>query len=694
MKFVHPEILWALSAISIPIIVHLFNFRKFKKVLFSNVAFLQEIQQETKSKSKLKHLLILASRILAITCLVFAFAQPIFPIEGLVASQGDKAVSIYIDNSFSMDSKGEVGTLLEISKKNAIELVEAHSSTDKFQILSNEFEGAQQRLISQDEAIAAIQKIEHTPSVRKLSEVYTRQVELLERAPQSNKIAFYLSDLQRNIADISAINEDTLVSWNMVPTYAQLSNNIAIDSAWFSSPLHQVNQPDELHIRLKNFGNDSKENVSLSVNVNGFQKGVTTVDLQPNSTIETELIITNNNVGVNAAEIKIDDYPITFDDTYYFSFNVTPSINMLEIRGTEIESSPIETLFEGDTYFKLTVQPDRNIEYSQFSQNNMIVLNGLEKISTGLKVELTKFVSSGGSLAIFPSENLDLQSYNDFLNPLSVPAYQGKMDFSGNPALETSTINYENELLRGVLKSSKNSNEKIDLPKTNRYFKIASGTSNNGTNILALQNGDPFFTATNFDGGKVYTSAVSVNRQSSSFTNHSFFPTLLIRAAELSINDLQLAYFLEKEQNILLRNVSLSGDQTFKLKQDQNAEEIIPEHRNNGGNTNLFIHNELSKAGQYNLLLADSMVSVLSFNFSRKESNTETYDIETVREQITESGLKSVRVIESSSNSIGKFAEEIDSSKKFWMTMIIWTLIFLAIEILLIKFFGSKKQPA
>ncbi len=115
MKFVHPEILWALGALAIPIIVHLFNFRRFKKVLFSNVAFLKEIQQETKSKSKLKHLLILIARLLALACIIFAFAQPYIPLNDNDLKAGDKAISIYIDNSFSTQAESEGTQILEIS---------------------------------------------------------------------------------------------------------------------------------------------------------------------------------------------------------------------------------------------------------------------------------------------------------------------------------------------------------------------------------------------------------------------------------------------------------------------------------------------------------------------------------------------------------------------------------------------------
>ena len=163
MKFVHPEILWALTALSIPIIVHLFNFRKFRKVQFSNVSFLREIRQETKSKSRLKHLLILFSRLLAVAAIVFAFAQPYFPRSDSSILPGDKAVSLYIDNSFSMEAQGEQGLLLELAKSKAIEVAAAYGATDRFQLLTNDFEGRHQRFVGRDEVVEMIQAVGFSP---------------------------------------------------------------------------------------------------------------------------------------------------------------------------------------------------------------------------------------------------------------------------------------------------------------------------------------------------------------------------------------------------------------------------------------------------------------------------------------------------------------------------------------------------
>src|ERR1700741_1709528 len=111
MSFLYPAFLFGLFALAIPVIIHLFNFRRFKKVYFTNVRFLKELKQETESKSKLKHLLILIARLLEVTCLVLVFAQPFIPLSDSRIKTGQKAVSVFIDNSFSMESVSKNGLL-------------------------------------------------------------------------------------------------------------------------------------------------------------------------------------------------------------------------------------------------------------------------------------------------------------------------------------------------------------------------------------------------------------------------------------------------------------------------------------------------------------------------------------------------------------------------------------------------------
>ncbi|WP_309597403.1 BatA domain-containing protein [Flavobacterium davisii] len=76
MQFKHPEILYFLFLLIIPVIVHLFQLRKFKKEYFTNVRFLKELIIQTRKSSKIKKYLLLATRLLLLATLILAFAQP------------------------------------------------------------------------------------------------------------------------------------------------------------------------------------------------------------------------------------------------------------------------------------------------------------------------------------------------------------------------------------------------------------------------------------------------------------------------------------------------------------------------------------------------------------------------------------------------------------------------------------------
>ena len=221
MKFLFPEFLYALSAIAIPIIIHLFNFRKYKRIYYSDISLLKEIKIETKSKARVKHLLLLLSRILAIVFLVLAFSQPYIPIDDQIIKSGNKVVSIYIDNSFSTDAKGKNGYLFQDEKEKALSIIEGYESIDRFHLATNDFKGHLQRIYSKEEIQNLIDDVELSPVTRNLSEIVLRQKDILNGAESLNKQAYLLSDFQQSVSDFSNLKSDTGISkcsfssWNI-----------------------------------------------------------------------------------------------------------------------------------------------------------------------------------------------------------------------------------------------------------------------------------------------------------------------------------------------------------------------------------------------------------------------------------------------------------------------------------------------
>ncbi len=682
MKFVHPEILWGLGAVAIPVIVHLFNFRKFKKVLFPNVAFLQEIQQETKSKSKLKHLLILISRMFAVACIVLAFAQPYVPIAGDLAGGGNKAISIFIDNSFSMEADGERGELLEQAKAKAISLVEAHQPSDKFQLLTNDFEGRHQRLVSKDEIIQLIQEVKPSASTRKWSEVFLRQNDLLQKSSLNSKVAYLVTDGQKNRIDAVDLSPDSSIVYRAVIENGKSASNLSVDSVWFSTPVRQLNQTEVLWVKVTNRSNDDRENVSIHLKINGQQKSVATATIPARSSVEVELSFTNTESGLKSAEVAVDDNPIIFDNSYFFSYKVAPQIKIFEIKSSDLAENPFDLLLSGDAYFAVTSSTENAIDFSQINQNNLVILNQLKTIGSGLALELEKFILNGGSVWLIPHSQGDFLSYNELLSSCGASPYEGRMNYGMNPGNPVHQVNFDHYLLKGVLEKKGNSNEKVEYPLVGSFFKISNG---NSEPIMSMLGGESFITSASHGGGRIYTSATSLQREESNFITHSFFPTLTLRIAEFSQNSDAIAYELGKEQAILLRNFTISNEQTFRLAKS-GQEEIIPEHRSVGGNTEIFLHSDLSISGCYDLVIGDSIVNTVALNYSRLESDLDYATPSEIQNMLTDAGKNGISVLQADIETMASFADELENGKKYWLTMIIWALILLAIEILLIKY--------
>jgi len=179
MQFVNPTFLYGLFAISIPIIIHLFNFRLYKKVYFSNVKYLEDIQLRTKRQSQLYQLLVLLMRILAVAAIVMAFSRPYIPLkENTELESKEKVISLYVDNSFSMQAESDRGSLLSKAKEFAIEVAKAYSQSDKFNLVTNDFNSRENQILNREEVISEIDKLTFSPSFKTVNEIINRQNEL------------------------------------------------------------------------------------------------------------------------------------------------------------------------------------------------------------------------------------------------------------------------------------------------------------------------------------------------------------------------------------------------------------------------------------------------------------------------------------------------------------------------------------
>jgi hypothetical protein len=686
MQFINPSFLYALFAIAIPISIHLFNFRRYKTIYFTNVRFLKEVQLETRSHSRLKHLLVLLTRILAITALVLAFAQPYIPVDNKKMLSGDQVTSIYIDNSFSMDAIGQGGSLLDEAKKMAAEIAVAQHAGARFQLLTNDFEGRHQRLVSKEEFLQLLEEMKLSPAFKNLQQVISRQTDMLNGSESKNKTAYIISDFQKNMFSLQENKTDTTVKINLLPLTSEERSNLSIDSCWFASPVRKQNQAEQLHVRIKNFSSRDYENIPVKLFINEQQKTPASFNIKANSTEDIILSYTTQESGIQNARVELNDYPVTFDDKLYFSYTVLKQIPILSINGEanlkegmKAGTVPyLESLFGKDSVVVLSNADEKHIDYSSLDNYRLIILNEMKYVSSGLTQELNKFVKSGGNLMIFPAGQSDLDSYKELLTGLGSNFYE-PMD---TVHTKVGQINYSASIFRDVFEKKM---ENIDLPVVFRHYPISRNSRSPAEALLKLQDGSNFLERNTYGKGQVYLFSVPLSSSWSNFARHAIFVPTLYQAVLYSQPQYRLFYIIGNMEEVEI-NATVAGDGVFKLNPViGNKLEIIPRHRIVDDRTTVYFQEQVKEPGNYLLSLDKETLMGISFDYNRSESDLSVYSKEDMEKLIKTKGLSNFRVIEGNYQTIGKVLGEISEGKKLWKLCIILALLFLAAETLLLR---------
>jgi len=685
MEFLNPFFLFAFGALVIPVMIHLFNLRRYRKEYFTNVRFLANIQLETRKRSRLKQLLILSARMLAIFCLVLAFSQPFIPSHQLnKRKSGYRAVSIYLDNSYSMDATGTEGKLLDLAKKRASEIVSAYKSSDIFQLVTNDFEGKHLPFFSREEFLGLLREIKISHNSVNLSEVIRRQNDIFSRQNEGNRLQYLVSDFQKSTGDFQNIRPDSMTNYILVPVVSIKQNNLFVDSIWFTTPVHRPGQAVRLNVRIRNCGSDKLEKIPLRLTINNIQKSVTSFTTDPGRSTEISLPFTEDKSGFQLGRLDITDYPVVYDDMFYFTYDISGTLNVLSIYG--YSANPyLQSLFTSDSLFTYIAFQANQVEYSSFNKQNLILISGVDEIASGLAGELKIFLERGGSVCITPPETHSIQSLNAFLSSLGAPTL-GNQDTVNQ---RVSSLDIENELFSDVF--DKNSSGKIilpdnvDLPFVLKHYPLSGGTANTPSVLMRLQNGNPFLISLNVGKGRLYVCSSPLERSFTNFQQHLLFVPVMYRMAFLSEIRSSLYYVIGSNEPIDLPSDSISEKNMLKIREWNNSFEFIPEVRTSGQQMQVYVHGQINEAGWYNLHRGSKLLASLAFNYDRKESDINCFNYKEIESNIKKYNLRNFLVLKPSGLPFTRQIERLNMGFPLWKWFIILAIVFIAAEILIIR---------
>lgn len=682
MRFADPGFLFALVLILIPILIHFFHFKRYKTVYFSQVGFLKTIKQNSKKKRNLKQLLILFSRIFAISFLVLAFAQPYLPLNKQETKASRQLVGIYVDNSFSMKKMNSNGILLEVAKNKAVDIVNSYGPGVNFILLNNsEGNTEQQQLLAKEQAIPEIAGFTDSPNAVSLSTVVRQfQNRINQVSGQSEASLYILSDFQRYSSNLNDLDEDPNLQIYLVPFSADNNNNLVVDTCWFESPGRRLGQNEILHVNIRNISDETYQNIPVRLEINDTLKAVNSITITPQETVELELNYQNNRSGIYKGKVEIDDFPIVFDNSFYFSYEVKDKVNVLVIYNPDENSADLlSKLFSDDDNISLTEMDANRLQLSSFNKYQCIYLLNLGNLSNGLIDALNGFSTQGGTLCIFPGENIETESYNQLYRQLHASAITGK----DTSRLEMDVINYQNLLFNNVFLRE---DENIELPYISDSYRFQSSTNSFETRIITNNNGSSALSEYPVGLGKLYNFSFSLNTETSDFYRQALFVPVVYNIALNSYEPQTIQYTLSKNNLVEIKRTDvMQGSQFITITNEQGAESQLPVLAERPDYIRINPGAFTSAAGFYSLSINNQLIKILSYNYDRSESLSDYYSTEEL-EDISSGWTTRHQVIEGDLPDFQRVIESINSGTELWKYAILLSLLFLLIEVLIIRF--------
>ena len=676
MKFLYPEFLWAFTALAIPILIHLFNFKRYKTLYFSSLNFVKQVDQETKSTQRLKHLLILIARLLAFIFLVLAFAQPYFDRGVDLEQQENTVISLFIDNSFSMQAKGVEGELLSEARESARAVIENSPVGTQYILGTNEMSGIEQRKLTKVEALEKLDKIDYSPLSHSLDEIVEWQAEAAAKGDASLVQSIIYSDFQKT----SATSSDTLNLSNFdfypIQLIPERTENVFIDSVWFDTPIRRVDYSNELSIRLSNDGDVDLKNIEVTVNVGDFNKSFY-VDLPANQQTTTSITYTDKVKGFKTGRVTVVDDNVLFDDAFYFTYEVKTQARVLVINGEDAIEN-VGVALDLEDYYQVNEVAITAVTLDDLAQQDLVMLNGANALSSGMQNYLINFKENGGALALFPGTSPVLHEWDKLLGVLQLPRL-GQQVTTGT---KIDHLNDEDVFIQGILTAS---SKKLNLPGVRKAFQpVAYGTSNYRP-LITMQNGLPLLVYSN-SGSMTFMLYSAIHPDWGSLATDALFPSMILRMGELSQRIQPIALTIGEKTSYPVY-VERESDQAIHLS---NASiDFISSTEVKSGVTYLslahFNENQSLIAGNYSID-NDSKLGNVAINYSRTESKLDYLSETEITDLLTQKGAINISFKAMDGVSTPFEAIQINKPFSYWKICIILTLIFVLIEMVLVRF--------
>lgn len=560
IAFLNPLLLWAVPLCSVPIIIHLLNRRRFKKVPWAAMEYLLAAMKRNRKRLRMEQWLVLLLRTLAVLLLVALVSRPQLGAGGLLGSRTHHVV--VLDDSASMTQRSGSTTLFVKAQDRVRTMVDdlaQRRSGDLFSLVRTS-RPAQPDLWNQrvgpelgKRVATMLKEFSCTDGAADLGGGLGAVIKRATEVTEAGKAEFYVvgdtrahdwstdDDKPRPalLAALHSLRPDK--DHVTVLGAAGPANNLSITDVRLLDRLAVVGVPTTFAVDVHNHGLDPTTASTMAVEVDGQSRIVLTVPpLAPNEKFPIPFGHTFHQAGPHRIDAQLEAteaFPL--DDRRTLAIDVSAKSKVLLVDG-----QPDEDV--GETYFLQAVMESEQagieaqvvsgdtLEETDLKPFDMVWLCNVQSPSAATGKRLEQFVASGGGLAIFCGAVVDVPRYNELLwrdGQGVLPAALGEVAGDPDRPVKGFLAMKDHPLCEGV-------SEVFDLLLGNvvqvkRYLTIVEDKNHGAAVVARIKDADgpPLLVTRTFGsgGGEVSLFAITADGAWSTMPSTPFFLPVAIQ---------------------------------------------------------------------------------------------------------------------------------------------------------------------
>jgi hypothetical protein len=422
MGFLNIAFLFGLVAAAVPVIIHLLNRRRVKKIKFSSLEFLDEVNKQRMRRINLRRILILILRTLAVLMIVVAFARPTLRSGFLFAGSVPKNVVICLDASYSMGVNQETGTAFDAAKKISKDIVDEASSNDEINLVvfAKTAEPALEKGTRNRGVVkGAIDRAPLSNETTSLRTAIDRALAMIEESDVDGGEVYVVSDF-RYSTDSTLVDEKKTpanVRIYFVPAYKGDADNVSIDHVAVPRKLLRPGEVVKVAVTASNYSKDTPANVSMELVVEGDRKAEQVLELAPSASQTVTFPISLAKPGRYHGRASKNHDRLPVDDDRYFLIEVSNTIPVAIVGGKAMPGGangsggnmPASFYVEkalnprgvADAEFNVSSIEERDVTAAALPANGVVVWVSPQAMESRRMALIERHVRRGGGLLVF-----------------------------------------------------------------------------------------------------------------------------------------------------------------------------------------------------------------------------------------------------------------------------------------------------